>query len=161
MQVCPTPCLKVEFNFVKKNVDKYGLAEVLLLCSDSPLCGEDALVYIIYVCQYLVLVLITIETIHHPLFPRYFTTTSSVVRVGSTASTQRPLSCQWRASRRRCLLYRSSAPKSVDQIQHPLTSVCPISAQRGWSRDGGPGGQQPMSVRAARTKSSRQRSLVA
>lgn len=75
VQVCPTLCLKVEFNFVKKikkNVDKYGLAEVLLLCSDSPLSGEDALVYIIYVCQYLVLVLITIETIHHPLFPPLF-----------------------------------------------------------------------------------------
>lgn len=44
------------------------------------------------------------------------------------------------------LLYDSSALKSVDQIQHPHTRAWPIRARRGWSRDGGPWGQRPISV---------------
>lgn len=44
------------------------------------------------------------------------------------------------------LLYCSPALKSVDQIQHPHTSAWPIRVRWGWSRDGGPWGQQPISV---------------
>lgn len=44
------------------------------------------------------------------------------------------------------LLYCSPALKSVDQIQHLHTSAWPIRVRWGWSRDGGPWGQQPISV---------------
>lgn len=149
--VCPTHCLEVKGNLVKNNVDKYIHAFVLLLCSGTPLNGEDVLLHII--CQHFVVVIITTETIYHRQHHLLFQWSSHFQLHFSVSGEHHSV--------RRRLLYRSPSPKSVDQIQHPRTRVWPISARRGWSRDGGPGGQQPMSVRAGRTKGSRQRSLVA
>lgn len=124
----------------KNNVDMKGLLAALHYMSISK---DDAFVFAVCFSNVSCLRHLC-HNWHYPsyfLFVLFFSTTASAVRMGSAASAKHPLRIGQKAPVRLFLLYNSPAPKSVDQIQHPHASVRPISAYKGWSRDGGPGRQ--------------------